>query len=134
LQFFVTSFSRFRSQTSGNTGGQYDTLRLSCNDANWIEHVESKVCNTDALPTHFMMQQVLRCFLNLGPRALEMLRAPGYLNPARHADSDHFMFLEPWSCKSLGADANYLIRLVVNKCICVTSCYLQSHPQHRQAL
>jgi len=28
-----------------------------------------------------MIQQVLRCFLNLGPRALEMLQGPRYLNP-----------------------------------------------------
>jgi len=28
---------------------------------------------------------MLRCFLNLGPRALEMLQAPRYLNPALHA-------------------------------------------------
>jgi len=34
----VTTFSRFRSQPSDNTGGQYVTLRLSCHDANWIEH------------------------------------------------------------------------------------------------
>jgi len=50
----VTPFSRFRSQPSGNTGGQHDTLRLSCHDANWIEHAE-KARNTDALPTHFMI-------------------------------------------------------------------------------
>jgi len=31
---------------------------------------------------HFMVWQVLRCFFNLGPRALEMLRAPRYLIPA----------------------------------------------------
>jgi len=29
-----------------------------------------------------MIQQVLKCFLNVGPRALEMLQAPHYLNPA----------------------------------------------------
>jgi len=29
----------------------------------------------DALPTRLMMEQVLKCFLNLGPRALEMLQA-----------------------------------------------------------
>jgi len=29
----VTPFSRFRSQPSGNTGGQHDTLRLSFHDA-----------------------------------------------------------------------------------------------------
>jgi len=53
----VTSFSRFSSQAqpSGNTGGQHDTLRLSCHDANWIEYTESKARNTDALPTHFMI-------------------------------------------------------------------------------
>jgi len=36
----VTFFSRFTSQPSGNTGGQKDTLRLSCHDANWIAHAE----------------------------------------------------------------------------------------------
>jgi len=51
----VTSFSRFRSQPSGNTGGQHDALRLSFHDANWIEHAESKTGNTDALHTHFMV-------------------------------------------------------------------------------
>jgi len=30
----VTQFSRLRSQPSANTGGQHDTLRLSCHDAN----------------------------------------------------------------------------------------------------
>jgi len=47
----VTLFSRFRSQPSGNTGGQKDTLRLPYHDANWIEHTESKARNTDFLPT-----------------------------------------------------------------------------------
>jgi len=51
----VTSFRRFRSQPSGNTGGQHDALGLSFHDANWIEHAESKPRNTDALPTHFMI-------------------------------------------------------------------------------
>jgi len=51
----VTSFSRFRSYPSGNTGGQHDTLRLTCHDANWIEHAETKPRNTYALPTHFMV-------------------------------------------------------------------------------
>jgi len=55
LQFFVTPFSGFRSQPSRNTGGQHDTLRLSCHDANWREHAESKASNTDALPAHFMI-------------------------------------------------------------------------------
>jgi len=32
----VTLFSRFRSQPSGNTGEQKDTLRLPCHDANWL--------------------------------------------------------------------------------------------------
>jgi len=36
----VTLFSRFRSQRSGNTGGQKDTLRLSCHDANWTEYAD----------------------------------------------------------------------------------------------
>jgi len=58
LQFFVTPFSRFRLQPSGNAGGQHDTLRLSCHDANSREHAESKASNMDALPTHNM-----RCFL-----------------------------------------------------------------------
>jgi len=51
----VTLFSRIRLQPSGNTGGQKDTLRLSCHDANWTEHTESKSGNTDAMPTHFMI-------------------------------------------------------------------------------
>jgi len=42
----VTPFSRFRSQPSGNTSGQNDTLRMSCHDANWKEHVESKAIVT----------------------------------------------------------------------------------------
>jgi len=49
----VTPFRRFRSQPSGNTGGQHDTPRLPCDDANWRKHAESKAWNTDALPTHF---------------------------------------------------------------------------------
>ena len=51
----MTLFSRFRSQPSGNTGGQKNILRLPCHDANSIEHTESKATNTDALPTHFMI-------------------------------------------------------------------------------
>jgi len=43
--------------------------------------VEIKTSNTDALLIHYVLQ-VLRCFFNLGPRALEMLRAPRYLNSA----------------------------------------------------
>jgi len=74
----VTSFGRFRSQPSGNTGGQHDTLRLSCHDANWIEHAESKARSTDALPTLHGLAGV-EIFFNLGPRSLEMLQA---LNPA----------------------------------------------------
>ena len=82
-QFFATPFSRFSSQPSGNTGGQHDTLRLSFHDANWREHAEIKlVAQMPALLTHFMFYQVLRCFFNLGPRALEMLQAPCYLNAA----------------------------------------------------
>jgi len=50
----VTPFSRFRSQPSGNTGGQHDTLRLSFHDATWREHAENKTSSTDALPRHFM--------------------------------------------------------------------------------
>jgi len=50
----VTLLSRFRSQPSGNTGGQHDTLRLPCHDAKWMEHPESRARNTDALPTPFM--------------------------------------------------------------------------------
>jgi len=46
----VTPFSRFKSQSSGNTGGQYDTLRLSFHDANWREPAESKTSSSDALP------------------------------------------------------------------------------------
>jgi len=44
--------------------------RLSCHDAKWREHVESKASNTDAFPANVMM-----FFFNLGPRALEMLQA-----------------------------------------------------------
>jgi len=51
----VTPFRRLRSQLSGNTGGQHDTLRLSCHDANWKEYAESKARNTGALPTHLMI-------------------------------------------------------------------------------
>jgi len=50
----VTPFIRFRSQPSGNTGGQLDTLKLSFHDADWIETAEGKNRSTDALPTHFM--------------------------------------------------------------------------------
>jgi len=38
----VTPFSRFRSQASGKTDGQHNTLRLSRRDASWIERAESK--------------------------------------------------------------------------------------------
>jgi len=31
-----------------------------------------------------MVEQVLRYFLNLEPRALEILQAPRYINPALH--------------------------------------------------
>jgi len=66
----VTPFSRFRLQPSGNTGGQHATLRLSRHDANWLEHAESKARNTDALPTHLVIKQVLRCFFKTWGRAL----------------------------------------------------------------
>jgi len=36
-----------RSQPSGNTVGQYDTLRLSCHDTKWRKHAEGKARNTD---------------------------------------------------------------------------------------
>ena len=52
---FVTSFSRFSSKPSGNNGGQHDTLRLLCHDANWRKHAESKASNTDALTTQFII-------------------------------------------------------------------------------
>jgi len=53
---FLTSVSRFRSQPFGNTGGQHNTLRPSCHDANWIDlqHAESKARNTNAFPAHSM--------------------------------------------------------------------------------
>jgi len=70
----VTPFSRFSSQPSGNTGGQQDTLRLSSHDANWREHAESALKLYDLAGVEI--------FLNLGPRALEMLPAPRHLNPA----------------------------------------------------
>jgi len=57
---FVTPFRRFRSQPSGNTGGQHDTPRLPCLDANWRKHAESKASNTDTLPTHYDL--VSRCW------------------------------------------------------------------------
>jgi len=47
-------------QPSGNTGGQHDTLGLSCHDVNWRENAESKASNTVALPTHVFIHQVLR--------------------------------------------------------------------------
>jgi len=52
----VTQFSKFRSQPSGNTGGQHDTLKTvmsrcelerKCRELSYI--------NIDALPTHFMI-------------------------------------------------------------------------------
>jgi len=39
----VRPFIRFRSQPSGNTGGQHDTPRLLCHDANWRGHAERKL-------------------------------------------------------------------------------------------
>jgi len=51
-QFLVTPFSRFRLQPSGNTGGQHDTILLSCHDANRRELKESRSRNTNSLPTH----------------------------------------------------------------------------------
>jgi len=51
----VTPFSRFVSQTSGNTGGQHDPLRLSFHDANWREPAENKASSTDALLTHYVL-------------------------------------------------------------------------------
>jgi len=42
-------------QPSSNTGGQHDTLRLSCHDVNWRDHAESKARNTDALPTDVLI-------------------------------------------------------------------------------
>jgi len=47
----VAPSSRFRSQPSGKTGGQHDTLRLSFHEVNWREHAENKTSSTDALPT-----------------------------------------------------------------------------------
>ena len=79
--FFVTPFSRFRAQPSATLAVSTIHSRLSCYDANWRKHAES-YSNTDALPTRFMIEQMLKRFLNLGPRALEILRAPRYLNPA----------------------------------------------------
>jgi len=43
------------SQPSVNTGGQRDTFILSCHDANWRKHAESKASNTVTLATHFMI-------------------------------------------------------------------------------
>jgi len=70
--FFVTLFSRFGSQPSGNNGSQKDTLRLPCHDANWIEHTDSDARNTDALPTHTLWFR--RCwdvFFTWGPALLK---------------------------------------------------------------
>jgi len=76
----VTPFSRFRSQASRNTGGQHNTLRLSHRDANWIEHAESKARGCLA---HIRFEWAgVEMFFKLGTRALEMLQAPRYLNPA----------------------------------------------------
>jgi len=45
--------SRFRSQPSGNAGGQRGTLRLSCHDANWIEQARNQwgICSPEILKT-----------------------------------------------------------------------------------
>jgi len=51
----MTLFGRLRSQPSGMTGGQRDTLRLSYHDANLKKHAESKASNTVTLATHFMI-------------------------------------------------------------------------------
>ena len=56
-------------------------LRLSFHDANWWEHTEKKTGSTDAVPTHYVLAGI-EVFFYLRPRALEMLRAPRYLNPA----------------------------------------------------
>jgi len=50
----VTPFIRFRSQPSGNTGSQHDTLRLSCHRCELEGACRERARNTDALPTHFM--------------------------------------------------------------------------------
>jgi len=34
------------------------------------------------IPTEFVIQQLFKCIFNLGPRAVYILRAPRYLNPA----------------------------------------------------
>jgi len=84
----MTLFSWFaRSQPSGNTGGQKDTLRLPCLDANWIEHTKSKARNTDALATLYDLAEMCwDVFFNLGSSALEMLQASRYLNLALASD------------------------------------------------
>jgi len=69
--FCDTIFSRFRSQPSGNTGGQHDTLRQSFHDANWIEHAEIKTSSTDALLTHFMFCRCWGVFLTWGSALLK---------------------------------------------------------------
>jgi len=59
---------------------------LSCHDANWREHAETKASNADALPMHFMFIVYdlagVEVFFNLGSHVLEILQAPCYLNPA----------------------------------------------------
>jgi len=84
-------------QPRGNTGGQDNALRLSCHDANRREHKESIASNRNSLPAHIVILQVLRCLFNLGPRALEMLQAPCYLNPALHGAIISYAYFH-WQC------------------------------------
>jgi len=71
----VTLFSRFYVTTIWQHWQSAQYTRLSFHDANWRENADNKTSSTDALPTHDALTGVER-FINLGPRALEMLRAP----------------------------------------------------------
>jgi len=51
--FFFTQLCNKRHRIA--VVGQYNTLSLSCHNANWREHAESKASSTDALPTHAMI-------------------------------------------------------------------------------
>ena len=80
---FVTPFSRFRSQPSGNTGGQHDTLKTVMS---WCK--PEKACRVKLqqhgyfIHTLYDLSGVEVFFKLWGPGALEMLHALRYLNPA----------------------------------------------------
>jgi len=84
----VTLFSRFRSQPSGNTGGEKDTLRLhdTMRTGESIQRVKLETRMPCAHTLWFSRSWDV-FFFNLGPHALEMLRALRYLNPAQAVDT-----------------------------------------------